>query len=135
MIQLTITGNLTKDPVYAEREYVNKTTGEIKKASVCNFTVAANDGYGESQVTGYFKVSAWRGLAETCSKYLKKGRQVLVVGPVKMSNYIDANHNVHTGMEIRAKEVQFLGGGRTDEPKEESKEEPKEEKVYEEFPY
>ena len=114
MIKLICSGNLTKDPIVSEREYTNKSTGEIIKTTVCNFTVAANHGYGENQMTVYFRVAAWRGLGDTCAKYLKKGRGVLVSGPVKQNNYIDANGNVRTVMEIRAEEVQFLGSGKAE---------------------
>ena len=114
MIKCMITGNLTRDPIVSEREFTNKSTAEITKATVCNFTVAANHGYGDSQTTAYFRVAAWRGLGDVCAKYLKKGRGVLVSGPVKQNNYIDANGNVRTVMEIRAEEIQFLGSGKTE---------------------
>ena len=114
MIKCILTGNLTRDPITSVREFTNKTTGEITKVNVCNFTVAANHGYGDNQTTGYFRVATWRGLADTCAKYLKKGRGVLVSGPIKQNNYIDSNGNVRTVMEIRAEEVQFLGGGKTE---------------------
>lgn len=119
MIKCIISGNVSTDLVLSNREWTNKETGEIIKTSVCNFNVAANDGYGENKTTTFFRVSAWRGLGETCAKYLKKGRGVLVVGPVKQNNYIDKNGNVRTAMEIRAEEIQFLGGGKTEtEPSE-----------------
>ena len=104
-------GNLTADPILNEREWVNKETGEIIKTKVCNFTVAADDGFGDRKDTQYFRVSAWRGLGETCAKFLKKGRAVTVIGPVKLNNYTDKNNNIHSVMEIRADEVQFLGKG------------------------
>ena len=34
-----------------------------------------------------------------------------VIGPVKLNNYTDKNNNIHSVMEIRADEVQFLGKG------------------------
>ena len=113
MIKCIICGNVTADPVLNEREYTNPTTGEIVKTKVCNFSVAANEGYGDRRTTTYFRVSVWRGLAETCAKYLTKGRAVLVTGPVKMNNYIDKTGTIRSGMEIRAEDIQFLGANKT----------------------
>ena len=112
MFQATILGNLTADPVLNDREYVNKETGEVVKTKVCNFTVAADEGYGARKQTQFFKVNAWRGLGETCAKYLKKGRGVYVRGPITLNNYVDKNNNLHASMEIRADEIQFLSDGK-----------------------
>ena len=112
MYQATILGNLTADPVLNDREYTNKETGEIIKTKVCNFTVAADEGYGARKQTQFFKVNAWRGLGETCAKYLKKGRGVYVVGPIALNNYVDKNNNLRASMEIRADQVHFLSDGK-----------------------
>lgn len=111
MIKLIACGNLTNDPVLNEREYVNPTTGEVVKTHVCNFSIAANEGFGDRKTTVYFRVSAWRGLANVCKQYLTKGRAVLVSGPVKQNNYVDKTGTIRSGMEIRADEIQFIGAG------------------------
>lgn len=108
MNKTMICGNLTVDPVIYEREYPNRETGEIIKTRVCNFTVAVDDGYGERKNTQYFRVNAWRGLGESCQKYLRKGRGVLVCGPVSLNNYVNKDNNLRSMMEIRADEIQFL---------------------------
>lgn len=108
MYEAKVLGNLTADPVLNDREYVNKNTAEIVKTKVCNFTVAANNGFGENKQTQYFRVTAWRGLAESCAKYLKRGRGVYVSGPISLNNYVDKNNNLRAVMEIRADQVQFL---------------------------
>ena len=112
---LCITGNLTADPIIADREWTNKETGEIFKAKVCNFTVAAEHDFGERKTTTFFKVHAWRGLAESCAKWLKKGRGVSVSGPVTLNNYVTRDGQMRSSMEIRADQIQFLGG-KTIEP-------------------
>jgi single-strand DNA-binding protein len=67
--QITIIGNCGRDP---EMRYTNEGIG------VCNFSVAVNKrrknaNTGEyTDVTTWFKVSAWRNLAETCSQLLQK---------------------------------------------------------------
>lgn len=118
MYKCIVCGNLTADPILSERKWTNQETGEIVSAKVCNFTVAANNGYGESRQTQFFRVNVWRKQAEICGEYLKKGRQVLVEGPVTLNNYVDKNNNLRTVMEVRAEEVQFLGGRVVDAPAE-----------------
>ena len=113
MVKCIICGNVTADPVLNEREYTDPTTGEIIKTKVCNFSVAANEGYGDRRTTTYFRVAAWRGYAESCAKYLSKGRAVLVTGPVKMNNYVDKTGTIRSGMEIRADDIQFLGSSKS----------------------
>ena len=124
MFQATILGNLTADPVLNDREYVNKETGEVVKTKVCNFTVAADEGFGARKQTQFFKVNAWRGLGETCAKYLKKGRGVYVCGPITLNNYVDKNNNLHASMEIRADQIQFLSDGKGVNTPSETLEEP-----------
>lgn len=126
-------GNLTSDPILSEREYVNKETGEIIKTKVCNFTVAADDGYGVRKTTQFFRVSVWRGLGEICAKYLKKGRGVYVAGPVVLNNYVDKNNNLHATMEVRADFVNFLPDGKPTESSAVTT--PEEDPNFEETPY
>ena len=73
---IIIVGNLGNDP---EMRYTAEGT------AVCDFSVAANDSYTNREgervdKTVWFRVTAWRKLAETCNAYLKKGRKVLVEG-------------------------------------------------------
>ena len=81
--QLTIIGNLTRDP-----ELRTTSTG----VNVCSFTVAVNRRQRSQGAEGqpeadFFRVSAWRQLGEICQKYLAKGRKVAVVGPVTVRSF------------------------------------------------
>ena len=123
MYKLEVIGNLTADPILNEREYIDKTTGEVIHTKVCNFTVAADEGFGARKQTQFFRVNAWRGLGESCAKWLKKGRGVYVSGPISLNNYVDKNNNMRTVMEVRADAVLFLNDGKsveTPEPVDES---------------
>lgn len=105
MNKLTIIGNLTKDPEL-------RTTQD--GTSVCNFTVAVNRKKVNGQTEAdFFRVSAWRGLGENCSKYLTKGRKVCVVGPVSVRTYTSNGEN-RASLEVIAEDVEFLS------PKEET---------------
>jgi single-strand DNA-binding protein len=77
--KVIIVGNLGTDP---EMRYTPS------GAPVTNFSVATNrrwtDAEGQPQEeTVWFRVTTWRGLAETCNQYLVKGQQVLVEGRLR----------------------------------------------------
>lgn len=101
MNRLTIIGNLVRDPEL-------RTVGS--GINVCTFTVAVNrrkktEGQPEAD---FFRVSAWRGLADTCSKYLAKGRKVAVVGSVSAQAYMGSDGTAKTSLEVTADDVEFL---------------------------
>ena len=115
MNKLHIIGNLTKAP---DLRTVNGQNGPI---SVCDFTVAVNRRIGGSNGQNdadYFRVTAWRGLGENCSKYLAKGRKVAVIGPVSVRTYQAQDGQTRASLEVQAEEVEFLspapGSGQKD---------------------
>lgn len=100
MNKITIIGNLVRDPE------LRTTASGI---NVCTFTVAVNRrAKGDSQAADFFRVSAWRQLGETCSKFLAKGRKVAVVGEVSVSTYTNQNGETRANMEVTAQDVEFL---------------------------
>ena len=101
MNKLTIIGNVTKD---AEERTTQ--TG----VNVCSFTVAVNKKKkkGEQNETDYFRVTAWRGLADICGQYVKKGSKVCVVGPVSVSTYTNNTGETKASLEVTADDVEFL---------------------------
>ena len=100
MNKLTIIGNLTADP-----ELRTIPSG----ASVCTFTVAVNRRFGkEDRQTDFFRVTAWRQLGETCSRYLSKGRKVCVIGPVSVRTFTGNDGTTRASLEVTADEVEFL---------------------------
>lgn len=102
MNQLTIIGNLTRDPEL-------RTTKE--GLPVCTFTVAVNRKIGkDAEQADFFRVTAWRALGETAAKYLSKGRKVAVVGTVGVSAYTAQNSECRASLEVTASQIEFLGG-------------------------
>jgi single-strand DNA-binding protein len=100
-----IIGNVGRDP---ELRY---TQGGV---AVCDFSVAVsrrwndrNSGQQREETT-WFRVSAWRGLAETVSQYVHKGMQVMVTGEVKASAYLGNDGQARATLEITARDIQFL---------------------------
>lgn len=97
-----IIGNLTRDPE------MRTTQSGI---SVCSFSVAVNrrrSAADQQPQADYFRVSAWRGLAENCQKYLAKGRKVAVTGSVSVSTYQAQDGTTRASLEISADDVEFL---------------------------
>ena len=80
-IKTQIWGNLAADP---EKRTVE--VGEKKEArTVCTFTVMSNR-LGKDTPSA-LRVEVWSGLAESCSKYLKKGSGVFVAGELQIDVY------------------------------------------------
>ena len=103
MNKLYIIGNLTKD---AETR-VTQSGG-----TVCSFTVAVNrrktTNSQNQPETDYFHVSVWNKLAESCSKYLNKGKKVAVIGSVSVHTYQGNDGNTRAQLDVIANEVEFL---------------------------
>jgi single-strand DNA-binding protein len=104
--QTIIVGNLGKDP---EMRYLQSGQG------VCSFSVAVSERWTDrnsqekKEKTTWYRVSAWGPLAETCNAYLKKGRQVMVVGTVEARAYTDNSGQPAASLELRARDVRFIG--------------------------
>lgn len=101
MNRITIIGNLTRDPD------LRTTQSGI---AVCSFPVAVNrrrkaEGQPEAD---YFRVTVWRAAAESCGKYLAKGRKVAVVGSVSVQTYEGKEGDMRASLEIEADDVEFL---------------------------
>lgn len=111
MNKLTIIGNLTKDP-----ELRTTTTG----VNVCTFTVAVNRKRrdGKEPETDYFRVTAWRQLADICSKFLQKGKKAAVVGSVSVSTFTGSDGATRASLEVTADDVEFLSPRVSDLPPE-----------------
>ena len=105
--QVIIVGNLGRDP---EIRYTQ--TGQ----AVCGFSVAVNEVWTDRQTnerkekTTWFRISVWGPQAETCSRYLAKGRQVMIIGTVEARAYLDQGGQPQATLELRARDVRFLGG-------------------------
>ena len=75
--------------------------------AVASFSVAVNR-RGKSDVTDFFRVTAWRGTAEFISQYFRKGSSISIVGELQNREWEDKNGNKRYITEIVATEVQFV---------------------------
>lgn len=101
MNNLTIIGNLTKDP---ELRSVQTASG---MTAVCSFTVAVNR-KGKSNEADFIRVSAWGKLAEVCSKYLSKGKKVYAAGEAGAHAYTTQKGETRAEITLNARDVEFL---------------------------
>ena len=110
MNKLTIIGNLVKDP-----ELRSTQSGK----QVCSFTVAVNRRVkpGEEAKADFFRVNAWNNLAESCGKYLSKGKKVAVIGSASVSSYTAQDGKTYANLDVMATEVEFLSPKEQQEPK------------------
>lgn len=109
MYQYTvIIGNVGRDP---ELRYTQS------GLAVADFSVAVNrkwtdkDTNEAKEKVTWFRVTCWRGLAETVNQYLSKGRLVMVTGEVDASAWSGDDGSPRATLELTAREVKFLGGG------------------------
>ncbi|MBN1108390.1 MAG: single-stranded DNA-binding protein [Bacteroidales bacterium] len=106
--RVMLIGNLGLDPDV-------KTLESGKK--VAKFTVATNDTYknGDGQKveeTTWHNIVAWNGLADTVSKYLKKGSEVAVEGRIVYRTYEDKKGVTKNATDIVMTNLLMLRSGK-----------------------
>lgn len=85
-------------------------------AGVANFNLATSENWtdrdGQRQErTEWHRIVVWGKMAETCSQYLSKGRQVYVEGRLQTRSWDDKDGNKRYTTEVVANTVQFLDRG------------------------
>ena len=104
--KLVIVGNLGSDP---EMRFTPDGTAVTSFSVAVNRHWTAKDG-SQGEKTTWFRVTAWRKLAETCNQYLSKGRTVLVEGEVEASAWTGKDGEARATLELTARNVKFLCG-------------------------
>jgi single-strand DNA-binding protein len=75
--------------------------------SYCNFSIAVNEKKDGEPL--WINVYCFEKQAESCAKYLDKGKQVCVIGRLVIEQY-EKDGEKKTSVKVNASEVQFLGG-------------------------
>lgn len=102
MNKVILVGNLTRDPELTETP---------SGVAVCRFAIAVSRDYANSdgtRETDFFNITVWRGRAENCGKYLKKGNKVAIVGSLQNRSYEDKDGIKRNVTDVVANEVEFL---------------------------
>jgi single-strand DNA-binding protein len=97
-------GNLGQDPELRTLESGKK---------VAHFTLATNDGFKNAdgqkiEETTWHNIVAWNGLAETASRFLKKGKEIAVEGKIVYRSYEDKKGVMKYITEIVLNDILFL---------------------------
>lgn len=91
---------------------------------VCTFSVATSEKWNdkktgeEKENTSWHRISTFGKLAEVCSKYLDKGKQIYLSGKLKYRTYEKDGITMYA-TDIIADRVEFLGSATSDAPKDE----------------
>ena len=102
MNKVYLIGNLTRDPE------ISTTTSGI---SMCRMSIAVSRRFTNAdgaRDVDFFNVTAWRGTADNCAKFLKKGNKIAVSGSIQTRNYEKADGTKGFSVDIVADEVEFL---------------------------
>ena len=102
---ITILGNTGRD---VELRYTPQGT------AVANFTVASNSvrntAQGKVKKTDWYNVSAFGKQAETLSKHLKKGSQILVRGRLTFNPWLSRDGEARVSADLVLQDFDFAGG-------------------------
>lgn len=101
MNKIHILGRIARDPELKE----------VNGASVVNFTVAADTrqkGPDGKYIPNWYSVSAWRGAADTISRYMHKGDQIMIVGDLFTRNYKTATGEDRMQMCVNLSDFEFV---------------------------
>ncbi len=101
-------GNVGRDP---EVRYLDGQGGSTK---VATFTLATTERYRDRnnelrENTEWHNIVAWRGNADVCEKYVRKGTQLYIEGRIRTRSWDDQTGNKRYTTEIIADTVQLLG--------------------------
>ena len=100
MIFVTVTGNLGKD-------------AEIRDAggtNVCKFSIASTKKSRGEETTTWIDCDLWGKRGDSLCQYLTKGSKVVVVG--ELTTRV---HNGKTYLGVRVSDLEFNGGGRSNQ--------------------
>jgi single-strand DNA-binding protein len=105
--KVILIGNLGQDP---ETRYMPS------GGAVTNLRIATNESWKDKQTgelqerTEWHRVVMFERLAEIAAEYLRKGSQVYIEGTLRTRKWQDKDGNDRYTTEIRANEMQMLGG-------------------------
>ncbi len=106
--KVMLIGNVGRDP---EVRYLD---GQNGSAKVAQFTLATTERYRDRnnelrENTEWHNIVAWRGNADVCEKYVKKGTQLYIEGRIRTRSWDDQTGNKRYTTEIIADTIQLLG--------------------------
>ncbi|GHO44025.1 single-stranded DNA-binding protein [Ktedonospora formicarum] len=105
MNKIMLIGNLGTDP---EMSYLSDGTAITKFSLAVNRVVGRNSSGERERETDWFRIVAWRQLAETCNTYLHKGSKVYVEGRLSQRKYTDREGIERQSIEVTLTDMEML---------------------------
>ena len=102
MNTVTVIGNVVGDP---ELRYTPDGTATTSFTVAVSRRVKDSAGAWKDQLDGFFKVVAWRGLAEHVAESVAKGTRVVVTGHLQQRRWETEDGSKRTSIEISAEDV------------------------------
>ena len=103
MNSVILIGRLAKDP---EMSFTPNT-----QTAVTRFTLAVDrpKRQGEDNGADFIRITVWGKQAESCDRYLRKGRQCAVMGRIQTGSYKGKSGDTVYTTDVVADRVEFLG--------------------------
>ena len=99
---VTFTGRLTADPEL-------RTTGSGRSVGRMRIAIQRPNGKdGADRGAAFFDLEVWNGLAESCARYLGKGKRVAVTGYLEHQQWTDDHDRSRQRNYVVAERVKFL---------------------------
>ena len=96
--KVILMGRLTREPELRHLE---------TDKSVCGFTIAIDNGYGDNKRTDFVNCVAWNKTAEFVTKYFTKGKMIIVIGRIATRSWETQDGHKRYVTEVIANEVNF----------------------------
>lgn len=100
-------GRVGKDP---EVRTVGQNNSKVAQFSLCTGGKYQTKDGREVDDTAWHNIVAWRNLAETAEKYIRKGSQVFIIGHLSYREYTDNAGNKKYVTDIVADKIELCGG-------------------------
>lgn len=112
---MVLIGRLVRDPEYR----VTADGVGLTRMRIAVNRKPAPDG---NQQADFIDLVAWRGLAELCNQYLRKGSRVAVEGSIRQRSWQDSDGNYQNRVEVEVHNLQFLDPRSRQQEQEETRE-------------
>ena len=109
MNKTILMGRMTADPVMRSTQ-----SGK----SVCDFSIAVDDGYGEQKYTSFINCTAWQKTAEAIHKFVTKGQRILICGRLRQEKW-EKDDRKYSVVKIIVEEFNFVEGKKSEYPQSE----------------
>ena len=105
--QVILLGRCGRDP---EVRMVGQNNSKVAQFSLCTGGKYQTKDGREVDDTAWHNIVAWRNLAETAEKYIRKGSQVFIIGHLSYREYTDNAGNKKYVTDIVADKIELCGG-------------------------